>query len=389
MSDTNSHGWRQRPGFWFALFALLGAFCWSEAALAQTTIRIGDDFRLTYEDGSLDGTTASGRASNVSFGRGRSVIWTADSIEIDARGSSRSEDWYVERVQITNFERPRESLYIEGVELRDLALGRRMAGKGRFGDFAMITEDSSMRLAKSTTLSGALIVNADSIATTPFVLTDAPDGTQVIREMGLVLEGIGVQGRNELSIDRPRDQRPWIAMDFRADARFDGDQMFVEFTHGAQIRELAEWTLAMDIAADDDFYSELEPVLIEQGSNLSLLGLAGAGAFNGGEFVMVDTGLISFVINVLASNAGISSSGLAGDLFRSSARGSVKRQIEDAFPDNADTLFPPIDAMLQNGGRLTIAFDPDRPVPFINMLAYALGFDRAIDELGVRVSHQP
>lgn len=389
MADANKISWR-KGNFWTGLaLALLGIFLLAGAAIAQEQMRFAGGFTIDYEDGRLDSSTGSGTINGVSVARNGKEIWRAASIFIDASGSPDGEDWFVNEARIVDFENPLTQFYVEAVEVKDLAIGRMLAGSSNGGEARMIGESSSFRLTNVTMVMGALVVEVESVTTSPFVLAALPGGGSVIADMSILTNGIVTHDKNQLSIDGPRDTRSWINMTTRLATRFEGEQMFVRFNYDAMIRELANVSLELDIAAAPTFYDELAPLLFDQSGRASPAGFIESGALAGGRFVMLDTGLINFIVRALAAQAGVSSQGVAGDLFRSAAQQNARSRLQKTFPSNAERLFPPVSAMLENGGTLTIELEPESPVPFINMFVYALGADRAIEELGISLSHQP
>jgi len=372
----------------FAIAFIIFVMGLAGAAVAQDRMELAGDYSLSYEGGSLN-SSGSGTISNVIFYKGRDALWNADSMEIDGSGQVDGVDWVVNQARITNFEMPLNSFYAEAIEAQNVRVGRLLGVDEPAGDLGVADESSSIRFMNTTTAIGRLIFEIDIIATRPFIFTNSPQGRRVPSQLGFDLDGISTRNRDALSIDNPDSQAPWIAMQMSLNTRFEGEQMFVKLDYDAQIRELADWTLELDMAAKPSFFDELVPLFVEISKIPAPGVLVSEASANGGELVITDTGLINFALNVMAEEAGVSSQGLSGDLFRSTARQNVRRRLDKWFPDNAAALFTPIDAMLENGGRLTLTLDPQSPVAFSSMLAYAFGADRAIDELGVSVAHQP
>ena len=63
--------------------------------------------------------------------------------------------------------------------------------------------------------------------------------------------------------------------------------------------------------------------------------------------------------------------------------------LQQTFPENVSRLLPPIEAMLQQGGTLTISSVPPSPVPLSSAIGFAMFPDLAIDQLGITITHMP
>jgi hypothetical protein len=161
--------------------------------------------------------------------------------------------------------------------------------------------------------------------------------------------------------------------------------MFVGYEFISDIHDLATIEFAIRFAIDDDVYARLLPLLAAPEDNgVALLGLSGAIAVESGRLVVDDTGLGDIAFAVAAEEEGISE----GEL-RSMARMSAAAGVGATFPENVARLLPPIEAMLKQGGRLTVTAAPDMPVPLSSAIGFAMYPDLAIDQLGITLAHQP
>ena len=423
MISTNTH---TQPAKWgtHILFALLGILCWSEAAIARTAVQIDERLTLFFERGNFDPVTFSGIAYDVFLTDGRNVIWKADSIEIDARGDARGKDWFVNFYRSVNYEYETPEFHFinrAGV-LRNFAFGRLNTGpapsneglRAVFGDPASAdsysadsgvntyTKTSSFHM-DDTTFSfeyvdpdnpydtESISIKVDTITTAPFVFTNSPAGERVIESMGLRFDGVGLGNQDQVSIgELDTLQLPSIDMSLRLRTRFVGRQMFTRFNFGASARGLGDLAVGLEIATSSDFFDVLMPLFEgdEDDSHLDLL--AEVAAVNKGEVILVDKGLINFGLNALrdalAEDGHVHGTDRETMLF--SLRLSINQILQDLFPSHASALIRPIEDMILNGGTLAVAIEPKQPVSFANLMSYAHAPDRAIDGLGVRVTHK-
>ena len=132
-------------------------------------------------------------------------------------------------------------------------------------------------------------------------------------------------------------------------------------------------------------YARLLPTLMDpDDGGAALLAVAGAVSFNGARIVLDDSGLIEILFAAAASEQGVSE----GEV-RSMSRMMLAGGLQQTFPENVSRLLPPIEAMLQQGGTLTISSVPPSPVPLSSAIGFAMFPDLAIDQLGITITHMP
>jgi hypothetical protein len=129
----------------------------------------------------------------------------------------------------------------------------------------------------------------------------------------------------------------------------------------------------------------LLPLLAEPEDNaMAMLGLSGAIAIESGRLVIDDSGLGDIAFAAAAEEEGVSEAE-----YRSMLRMSAAAGVGATFPENVARLLPPVEAMLKQGGRLSVIAAPAMPVPLTSFVGFAMYPDLAINQLRIALTHQP
>jgi hypothetical protein len=117
---------------------------------------------------------------------------------------------------------------------------------------------------------------------------------------------------------------------------------------------------------------------------MAMLGLSGAIAIESGRLVIDDSGLGDIAFAAAAEEEGVSEAE-----YRSMLRMSAAAGVGATFPENVARLLPPVEAMLKQGGRLSVIAAPAMPVPLTSFVGFAMYPDLAINQLRIALTHQP
>ena len=127
------------------------------------------------------------------------------------------------------------------------------------------------------------------------------------------------------------------------------------------------------------------PLLADPDDNgAALLGLSGAVSLEAAELVIDDAGALDILFAIGAEEQGISE-----DEARMMSRMMIAGGLQQTFPENVSRMVPPIEAMIQSGGRLAITAQPDMPLPLSSAIGFVMLPDLAIDQLGITITHTP
>ena len=358
---------------------------------ARTMLQLEDDVLLSFADGDIDIRSGSGELYDVEISEDGLVTLTADYLYMDADGTIGEDDWYITDLLMENALVPDAGLFINRIEARDILAGA-LDGESMPESHAFVTEQSLIRMTNLSLEAEGALVSVDEIRTLPISLAEPTPGNIVVTEGGIAVKGMTVMpleqaGGNPLMDKLAERGINSVALDFIVLTNIDMDPagMFVGYEFISDIHDLATIEFAIRFAIDDDVYARLLPLLAAPEDNgVALLGLSGAIAVESGRLVVDDTGLGDIAFAVAAEEEGISE----GEL-RSMARMSAAAGVGATFPENVARLLPPIEAMLKQGGRLTVTAAPDMPVPLSSAIGFAMFPDLAIDQLGITLTHQP
>lgn len=358
---------------------------------ARTMLQLEDDVLLSFADGDIDIRSGSGELYDVEISEDGLVTLTADYLYMDADGTIGEDDWYITDLLMENALVPDAGLFINRIEARDILAGA-LDGESMPESHAFVTEQSLIRMTNLSLEAEGALVSVDEISTLPISLAEPTPGNIVVTEGGIAVKGMTVMpleqaGGNPLMDKLAERGINSVALDFIVLTNIDMDPagMFVGYEFISDIHDLATIEFAIRFAIDDDVYARLLPLLAAPEDNgVALLGLSGAIAVESGRLVVDDTGLGDIAFAVAAEEEGISE----GEL-RSMARMSAAAGVGATFPENVARLLPPIEAMLKQGGRLTVTAAPDMPVPLSSAIGFAMYPDLAIDQLGITLAHQP
>lgn len=375
---------------------LLGPFIFMLAltapATARTTLQLEDGGTISFAEGAIDMATGSGELFNVELSENGAVIMTAEYLFIEASGAFGEVDWFVHDMVVRQAEFAEESIFIGEMELRDIAVGLLTSDVvAEMQDY--VTADSSVVLRNVGMTTDEALVSVDMIRTMPFEFAELSPG-QIIPTNA----GIDINRMTVMPLDGPSTPDPFLdelerrgITEFEIDfellttARIGGDVLGVTYLTRSGVKGLSAVDFGVAFTIDRDVYARLLPMLVDPDDNAAaLLAVAGAVSFNGARIVIDDSGMIEMLFAAAASEQGVSD----GEA-RTMARMMLAGGLQETFPENVSRLLPPIEAMLQQGGTLTITAQPSSPVPLSSAVGFAMFPDLAIDQLGVTITHQP
>ena len=373
-----------------ALF-LTCIFLTSPPVAANTSLQLEDGVVLSFADGSIDIRTGSGELTGVVITEYDVEVLTADYLMIDASGEIGSEDWFINDLVMENAVIVDAGLFISLTEIRDLAAGA-LDDSSLSDPQGLVSEDSFVRLRNLSLEAEEALISIDEISSLPVRLAESSPGQFVVVDGGVAVTGMTVmpleqaRGSNPI-IDKLADRgMNSVGMDlvFRT-VTSPGDLFEIGYSLQALLRDLGGFDLAAEFSVNGPVYDELMSMLASPEENaVAMLGLSGAISLNGAYVVIDDTGLFDILFSVAADEQGMSEAEM-----RSMAMMTAAAGIATTFPENVSGLLPPIEAMLENGGTLSIEASPGMPVPLSSAIGFAMMPDLAIDQLGISVTHQP
>ena len=370
---------------------LAGLLLVSPPVDANTSLQLEDGLVLSFADGTIDIRTGSGELEGVVITEDDIDLLTADYLMIDASGEMGSEDWFIHDLVMENAVVIDAGLFIGLTEIRDLAAGS-LDDTSLSDPEGLVSEDSFVRLQNLSLEAEEALISVDEIASLPVRLGESAPGQLVVVDGGVAVTGMTVMpleqayGQSPI-IDKLTDRgMNSVGMDlvFRT-VISPGDQFRIGYSLQALLRDLGAFDLAVEFSVNGPVYDELMSMLASPEENaVAMLGLSGAIALDGAYVVIEDSGLFDILFSIAADEQGMSEAEM-----RSMARMTVAAGIATTFPENVSGLLPPLEAMLKNGGTLSIEATPSMPVPLSSAIGFAMMPDLAIDQLGVSVTHQP
>jgi hypothetical protein len=374
--------------FWVVVMSLMTP----HMAGARTMLQIGDGMTLSFSDGDIDVRSGSGELHGVEISENGEVALTADYLNIDAEGTLGDDDWYINSLLMKNALVPDAGLFINRVEMRDLFAGA-LDGTLVADSQAVVTEQSLIRMTNLSLEAEEALISIDEISSLPIRLSEPTPGNIVVTEGGLAVKGMTImplaqaRGRNPLIDNLAERGLNSVALDFIVMTKIDFLEtgMHVGYEFAADIHDLANIEFAVRFAVDDDVYALLLPLLAEPEDNaMAMLGLSGAIAIESGRLVIDDSGLGDIAFAAAAEEEGVSEAE-----YRSMLRMSAAAGVGATFPENVARLLPPVEAMLKQGGRLSVIAAPAMPVPLTSFVGFAMYPDLAINQLRIALTHQP
>ena len=371
--------------------AIAGLLLISPPVEANTSLQLEDGLVLSFADGTIDIRTGSGELEGVVVTENDIELLTADYLMIDASGEIGSEDWFIHDLVMENAVVIDAGLFIGLTEIRDLAAGS-LDDSSLSDPEGLVSEDSFVRLQNLSLEAEEALISVDEISSLPVRLGESAPGQLVVVDGGVAVTGMTVMpleqayGQNPI-IDKLTDRgMNSVGMDlvFRT-VISPGDQFLIGYSLEALLHDLGALDLAVEFSVNGPVYDELMSMLASPEENaVAMLGLSGAIALDGAYVVIEDSGLFDILFSIAADEQGMSEAEM-----RSMARMTVAAGIATTFPENVSGLLPPLEAMLKNGGTLSIEASPSMPVPLSSAIGFAVMPDLAIDQLGISVMHQP
>jgi len=382
----------------FTVFAIcMMSVMLPQVGVARTMLQIGDGMTLSFADGDIDIRSGSGELHDVEVSEDGVVTLTADYLNIDADGVAGDDDWFINELLMTNVLVPDSGLFINRVEMRDISAGAldhdSLEGSQPFLTDPPVTEQSLIRMTNLSLQAENALISVDEISSLPVRLAETAQGRVFVAEGGLAVKGMTVMPLNQVRGENPLVDKladrgmNSMSLDFVVMTSIDMSEtgMLVGYEFISDIQDLATIEFAVRLAIDDDVFERLMPLLASPDDNAAaLIGLSGAIALESGRLVIEDSGLGDIIVAVAAEEEGVSEAE-----FRSMTRMSAAAGVGSTFPEHVSRLLPPIEAMLKQGGRLTVSATPDTPVPLSSAIGFAMLPDLAIDQLGIVLSHQP
>jgi hypothetical protein len=361
-------------------------------ASATTTLQLENGNTLSFADGSIDLATGSGELFDIALSEDGVVVLTAEYLFIDASGSFGETDWYVHDLVVKQAELAEENIFIGEMEIRDIAMGMLVTNAvAEMQDYA--TSDSFVLLRNVGMTTDEALISIDRIQTLPFAFAELSPGQIILTSAGIDIDRMTV-----MPLDGPATPDPFIDelerrgitefeidFDLSTTAQIEGGVLGVTYRTASGVKDLSAIDLGLAFTIDSDVYARLLPTLMDpDNGGAALLAVAGAVSFNGARIVLDDSGLIEILFAAAASEQGVSE----GEV-RSMSRMMLAGGLQQTFPENVSRLLPPIEAMLQQGGTLTISSVPPSPVPLSSAIGFAMFPDLAIDQLGITITHMP
>ena len=362
-------------------------------AAAQTTLQLENGNILSFSEGSVDMGTGSGELSDVTVLEDGEIVLRADYVFIDASGTVAGPDWFIHELVAENAEMPGEQVFVGKIELRDIAAGMLADDAPPANVEDVVTSDTKV-LFENVGFSGPeALVSIDSIATLPFDFDRMANGDLVMTSSGFEVNGVTVMGQDSSAELAPLFDAlaergiTDLGMDLRVEslAEVGGDDLRIYYGLETGIGELTALSFGMVFQISQDAYQNLVPLLADPDDNgAALLGLSGAVSLEAAELVIDDAGALDILFAIGAEEQGISE-----DEARMMSRMMIAGGLQQTFPENVSRMVPPIEAMIQSGGRLAITAQPDMPLPLSSAIGFVMLPDLAIDQLGITITHTP
>ena len=362
-------------------------------AAAQTTLQLENGNILSFSEGSVDMGTGSGELRDVTVLEDGEIVLRADYVFIDASGTVAGPDWFIHELVAENAEMPGEQVFVGKIELRDIAAGMLADDAPPANVEDVVTSDTKVLFENVGFSSPEALVSIDSIATLPFDFDRMANGDLVMTSSGFEVNGVTVMGQDSSAELAPLFDAlaergiTDLGMDLRVEslAEVGGDDLRIYYGLETGIGELTALSFGMVFQISQDAYQNLVPLLADPDDNgAALLGLSGAVSLEAAELVIDDAGALDILFAIGAEEQGISE-----DEARMMSRMMIAGGLQQTFPENVSRLVPPIEAMIQSGGRLAITAQPDMPLPLSSAIGFVMLPDLAIDQLGITITHTP
>ena len=362
-------------------------------AAAQTTLQLENGNILSFSEGSVDMGTGSGELRDVTVLEDGEIVLRADYVFIDASGTVAGPDWFIRELVAENAEMPGEQVFVGKIELRDIAAGMLADDAPPANVEDVVTSDTKVLFENVGFSSPEALVSIDSIATLPFDFDRMANGDLVMTSSGFEVNGVTVMGQDSSAELAPLFDAlaergiTDLGMDLRVEslAEVGGDDLRIYYGLETGIGELTALSFGMVFQISQDAYQNLVPLLADPDDNgAALLGLSGAVSLEAAELVIDDAGALDILFAIGAEEQGISE-----DEARMMSRMMIAGGLQQTFPENVSRLVPPIEAMIQSGGRLAITAQPDMPLPLSSAIGFVMLPDLAIDQLGITITHTP
>lgn len=361
-------------------------------ASARTTLQLEEGATLSFADGSIDLATGSGELFDVELAEDGMVVLSAEYLFVDASGSFGEVDWYVHDLVVKQAEIAEENIFIGEMEIRDVAMGMLVTNVvAEMQDY--VTSDSFVVVRNVGMSTDEALISIDMMQTLPFDFAELSPG-QIIPTSA----GIDVDGMKVMPLDGPVTPDPFvdelerrgitefeIDFDLSTNAQIEGGVLGVIYRTASGVKDLSAIDLGVAFTIDSDVYARLLPTLMDpDDGGTALLAVAAAVSFDGAQIILEDSGLIEILFATAAADQGISE----GEVL-TMTRMMLAGGLQQTFPENVSRLLPPIEAMLQQGGTLTLFSNPPAPVPLSSVIGFAMFPDLAIDQLGISITHTP
>ena len=365
-------------------------------ASANEILRVGDA-TITYQSGYIDPQDLNGKARDVTITADDGAIITFDEYHFKTKsenGQTRIQNFNVKGVVLTE---DQDVLTIQDFSWKDLVLP-----VADFDINAMMFDDNFLNQIEDfgqfsvTNVDffegGQQNLHIDLIAFDS-AMVDIPSLPDIpvqnvkitLQNMAIAVDASQDQGfrnmMNSLNLDQfVINVTSSSIVDVQTDRVDNQISTVVEFEGMGQIE------LDIDIGMLNSSLQILNAAVTQADTEISdeLVGLMfSGGLFNAMRLKVEDQGLLDLIMVEYAQELGIS---------RAEAVNMVMDQLAITMGSYAPLTFaaiaPEVRGFLENGGDLTVAFNPPSPTVFSSFLGFAAVPDTAAEALGLSVAHQ-
>ena len=378
---------------WFGLILSL-MIC--STASANEILRVGDAI-ITYQSGYIDPQNLNGKARDVTITSDDGAVVSFDEYRFKTKsenGQTRVENFNVKGVVLTE---DQDVLTIQDFYWEDLVLpvadfdinalmfdDNFLNQIENFGQFSVTNvdyfEDGQQNLHIDLIAFDSAMVDIPTLPDIPVQNVEV-----LLQNMAIAVDASHDQGFRDMMNSLNLDQFVINAasssiVDVQSDRVNNQIATVVEFEGMGQIE------LDIDIGMLNSSLQILNAAVTQTDAEISdeLVGLMfSGGLFNALRFKLEDQGLLDLIMVEYAQELGIS---------RAEAVNMVMDQLAITMGSYAPLTFaaiaPEVRGFLENGGDLTVAFNPPSPTVFSSFLGFAAVPDTAAEALGLTVDHQ-
>ena len=366
------------------------------SAFANEILRVGDAI-ITYESGYIDPQNLNGKAQDVTITADDGAVVSFDEYHFKTKsenGQTRVENFNVKGVVLTE---DQDVLTIQDFSWKDLVLpvadfdinalmfdDNFLNQIEDFGQFSVTNvdffEDGQQNLHIDLIAFDSAMVDIPN-------LPDIPVQNVAISLQNMAIAVDASQDQDFQDMMRSLNLNQFVInatsssiVDVQSDRVDNKISTVVEFEGMGQIE------LDIDIGMLNSSLQILNAAVTQTDAEISdeLVGLMfSGGLFNAMRLKLEDQGLLDLIMIEYAQELGIS---------RAEAVNMMMDQLAITMGSYAPLTFaaiaPEVRGFLENGGGLTVAFNPPSPTVFSSFLGFAAVPDTAAEALGLSVDHQ-